>query len=45
MVPTETGFRNYFSDVYYIPPLHNYIISFGQLMKKGYDICLYRLYN
>jgi len=41
LIKTRNGDHQFISNVYYVPALKNNILSLGQLVEKGYKICLF----
>ncbi|XP_058192064.1 uncharacterized protein LOC131309447 [Rhododendron vialii] len=44
LIKLKNGNHDFISDVYYVPDMKTNILSLGQLLEKGYDICMKNLY-
>ena len=40
LIRLKNGEHQFISNVYYVPNMKSNILSLGQLLEKGYDICL-----
>ncbi|KAG6521246.1 hypothetical protein ZIOFF_018357 [Zingiber officinale] len=43
-IQLKDGSQNFISDVFYVPELHQNLLSMGQLSEKGYKICIIQGY-